>query len=89
MPTVAESGLPGFEASQWYGIVAPAGTPDAVVERLNVEIVKAMADPAVADRLAQEGAEVWTTTPAAFKAHIEAEIPRWAEVARKAGIRAE
>lgn len=89
VPTVAESGLPGFEASQWYGIVAPAGTPDAVVERLNAEIVKAMADPAVADRLAQEGAEVWTTTPAAFKAHIETEIPRWAEVARKAGIRAE
>ncbi len=89
VPTVAEAGLPGFEASQWYGIVAPAGTPDAVVARLNTEIVKAMADPAVIERLAQEGAESWTTTPDAFRAHITSETARWAEVVRKAGIRAE
>jgi tripartite-type tricarboxylate transporter receptor subunit TctC len=89
VPTVAEAGLPGFEASQWYGIVAPAGTPDAVVARLNTEIVKAMADPAVIERLAQEGAESWTTTPDAFRAHIISETARWAEVVRKAGIRAD
>lgn len=88
VPTVAEA-IPGFEASQWYGIVAPAGTPDAVVARLNAEIVKAMADPAVVERLAQEGAEAWTTTPDAFRSHITTETARWAEVVRKAGIRAE
>jgi tripartite-type tricarboxylate transporter receptor subunit TctC len=88
VPTVAEA-VPGFEASQWYGIVAPAGTPDAVVARLNAEIVKAMADPAVVERLAQEGAEAWTTTPDAFRSHITTETARWAEVVRKAGIRAE
>jgi tripartite-type tricarboxylate transporter receptor subunit TctC len=88
VPTVAEA-IPGFEASQWYGIVAPAGTPDAVVARLNAEIVKAMADQAVVERLAQEGAEAWTTTPDAFRSHITTETARWAEVVRKAGIRAE
>jgi len=89
LPTIAEAALPGFEASQWYGIVAPAGTPEPVVERLNAAIRAAFADPAVATRLEQEGAEVWTSTPAEFRALIEAEIARWGALIRRAGIRAE
>ena len=89
LPTIAEAALPGFEASQWYGIVAPAGTPEPVVERLNAAIRAAFADPAVVTRLEQEGAEVWTSTPAEFKALIEAEIARWGALIRRAGIRAE
>lgn len=89
IPTIAEAALPGFEASQWYGIVAPAGTPEPVVERLNAAIRAAFADPVVVTRLEQEGAEVWTSTPAEFKALIEAEIARWGALIRRAGIRAE
>lgn len=87
LPTIAEAALPGFEASQWYGIVAPAGTPEPVVERLNVEIGKAMNDKVVVDRLALEGADVWTTSSAEFKAHIASQIPRWADLVKKANIR--
>jgi tripartite-type tricarboxylate transporter receptor subunit TctC len=89
LPTVAEAALPGFDASQWYGIVAPAGTPEDVIETLNGEIRKALAAPDLAERLSQEGAEVWPTSPDAFRAHIAAEIARWAIIVRDAGIRVE
>ncbi len=89
IPTIAEAALPGFEASQWYGIVAPAGTPEPVVDRRNAAIRAAFADPAVAARLEQEGAEVWTSTPAEFRTLIETEIARWGALIRRAGIRAE
>jgi tripartite-type tricarboxylate transporter receptor subunit TctC len=87
IPTIAEQGVPNFEASQWYGIVAPAKTPDAIVQRLNAEIRKAMTDPEIVAALAREGAEAWVTSPEEFRAHIEKEIPRWAEVVRLAKIR--
>ena len=89
IPTIAEAALPGFEASQWYGIVSPAGTPEPVVDRLNAAIRAAFADPVVAARLEQEGAEVWTSTPAEFRTLIETEIARWGALIRRAGIRAE
>ena len=82
MPTVAESGHPGFDADQWYGIVAPAGTPDAVVARLNAEINKALQQPAVVQQLAAEGAIPTPRTAKAFGDLIAREIPRWAEVAK-------
>lgn len=87
VPTVAESGFPGFEASQWYGILAPAGTPPEVVTRLNREIVTAMAEPSLIEQLAEEGADVWTDTPDEFRAHIAAEEQRWGALVRKTGIR--
>ena len=80
VPTVAESGYPGFEADQWYGIVAPVGTPPAVVTRLNAEINKALALPEVAQQLAAEGAVPVPGPPQAFAALIAREIPRWREV---------
>jgi tripartite-type tricarboxylate transporter receptor subunit TctC len=87
VPTVAESGYPGFEADQWYGVVAPAGTPAARVARLNAEINKALALPDVAQQLAVEGAVPMPTTPQAFGELIVRELPRWAEVVKAGRVR--
>jgi tripartite-type tricarboxylate transporter receptor subunit TctC len=87
VPTVAESGFPGFDADQWYGIVAPAGTPDAVVHRLNAEINKALQTPAVAQQLADEGAIPMPGSPTAFGDLIAREIPRWALVVKAGNVK--
>ncbi len=87
VPTVAESGHAGFEADQWYGVVAPASTPPALVARLNAEINKALALPDVAQQLAVEGAVPTPTTPQAFGDHIKREIPRWAEVVKAGNVK--
>lgn len=87
VPTVAESGVPGFEADQWYGIVAPAGTPTAVVARTNAEINRALALPEVAQQLAVEGAVPMPTTPQGFGELIAREIPRWAEVVKAGHVK--
>jgi len=87
VPTVAESGFPGFDADQWYGIVAPAGTPAALVARLNAEINKALQTPAVAQQLAGEGAIPMPGTPKAFADLIASEIPRWAQVVKAGSIK--
>jgi tripartite-type tricarboxylate transporter receptor subunit TctC len=89
VPTVAESGFPGFEASQWYGIMVPAGTPKTVVDRLNTEIRTAMAAPEIGERLSLEGAEVWTNTPDEFRSHIAKEIVRWGDLVKRTGIKPE
>ncbi|MEE1655467.1 tripartite tricarboxylate transporter substrate binding protein [Microvirga sp. CF3062] len=89
IPTVAESGYPGFEASQWYGILVPAGTPKAVVDRLNTEIRTAMAAPEIAERLSLEGAEVWTNSPDEFRNHIATEMVRWGDLVKRTGIKPE
>jgi tripartite-type tricarboxylate transporter receptor subunit TctC len=87
VPTVAESGFPGFDADQWYGIVAPAGTSAAVVARLNAEINKALQTPAVAQQLAAEGAIPTPGSPKAFGDLIAREIPRWAEVVKAGNVK--
>jgi tripartite-type tricarboxylate transporter receptor subunit TctC len=89
LPTIAEAGVPGFEAIQWYGVVAPTGTPEAVITRLNAEINRALATPELKARLVAEGAEAAPTTPQAFGAFIAAEIERWRPVIQKAGLKAE
>lgn len=89
VPTVSESGYPGFEADQWYGLVAPAGTPAARVAQLNAEINKAMALPDVAQQLAGEGAIPTPGTPKAFGDLIRREIPRWAEVVKAGNVKPE
>lgn len=89
VPTVAESGLPGtkgFEADQWYGIVAPAGTPADIVARLNQDINKALESQEVRQRLASEGAEPTPAAPQAFGELIAREIPRWGRVVKSARI---
>lgn len=88
VPTVAESGFPGFEADQWYGIVAPAGTPAATVARLNAAINAVLTLPEVAQKFAEEGAEPVRMEPQAFAALITREIPRWQSVVRAANMTA-
>ena len=89
VPTVAESGLPGFEATNWYGLVAPAKTPVTIVQRLRGETVRVLAEPATRDRLAELGLEVIGNTPEEFSAAVRAELPRWAKVIKDAGIKGE
>jgi len=88
IPTVAESGLPGYEVILWYGIFLPANTPAAIVQRLNREIAKLMHTPEMRDRLAPEGGVPVGNTPEQFQEVIRADVKRWAEVIRKAGISA-
>jgi tripartite-type tricarboxylate transporter receptor subunit TctC len=85
VPTIHESGVTGFEANGWYGIVAPAGTPGEVVNRLNGEIRRAMRTPALHARLEAEGAIPAVGSPAEFAAFIASEIARWGAVLKRAG----
>jgi tripartite-type tricarboxylate transporter receptor subunit TctC len=87
VPTVAESGFAGFEADQWYGLVAPAATPAATVARLNAVVNQALALPEVARLLAAEGALPLPGTPQAFGELIRREIPRWAEVVKAGHVK--
>jgi tripartite-type tricarboxylate transporter receptor subunit TctC len=89
IPTVAEAGVPGYEAMQWYGLLAPAGTPAAVVSRLNAEALKALRSDEMKERLALDGAEPVGTTAAEFGALIKSELEKWAGVARAANIEAQ
>jgi tripartite-type tricarboxylate transporter receptor subunit TctC len=87
IPTLIEAGVPGYVVTQWHGMMAPRGTPPAIVERLHAEIVKAVQLPAVAKRLALDGTEPIASSPQEFGAHIDAERRQWAEVAKRANIR--
>jgi tripartite-type tricarboxylate transporter receptor subunit TctC len=89
LPTIAESGLPGYEASSWYGVLAPAGTPREIVVKLNAELVKALAQPEVRASLLAEGAEPIGGTPEQFAAHISSEKERLGKLIREAKIRLE
>ncbi|TWG88645.1 tripartite-type tricarboxylate transporter receptor subunit TctC [Cupriavidus gilardii J11] len=86
VPTVAEQGYPGFESSQWFGILAPAGTPEAVIARLNDEAIKAMRSPSVQQRLQHDSSEAVGQGPAQFAAFIRSEQTRWARVVHDAGL---
>jgi tripartite-type tricarboxylate transporter receptor subunit TctC len=87
IPTMIEAGLPGFEATSWYCVVAPAGTPKAIIDRLNTEIVKALNTPEMRQRLADDGAEVESSTPAELARFVHAEIPKWARAVKDSGAR--
>lgn len=87
--TIAESGVKGFEATQWYGIVAPAGTPREIVTKLNAGIRTVMQSKQMRDRLSAEGAIANTSTPEEFAQHIRSEIARWGAVVKSAGMRAD
>jgi tripartite-type tricarboxylate transporter receptor subunit TctC len=87
LPTVAESGYPGFEAMAWNGLFAPAGTPAAVVERINADVNAALNDPSVRDAFAKQGLIPGGGTPAEFKGFIEHESRKWGEIIKKSGIK--
>jgi tripartite-type tricarboxylate transporter receptor subunit TctC len=87
VPTIAESGYPGFEYTAWYGLVAPAGTPVAVIRQLQLETAKALALPDLRAKLADAGVEGVGNSPDEFAAMIKSEIPKWAKVIKDAGIK--
>jgi tripartite-type tricarboxylate transporter receptor subunit TctC len=89
LPTIAEQGLPGFEAVSWYALMAPAGTPPDVVEKIAAESARALRDPAVRERLLGLGANPVGGTPAALAAMLKGEYARWGDFIRKTGIRGE
>ena len=86
VPTVAEAGLPGFEADNWHGVLAPRGTPQAVVAKLNREIVAVLAQEEIQKQLINAGAEGVSSSPEAFAKFIRAETGKWAGVAKQAGV---
>lgn len=87
LPTVAEAGLPGFEASTWYGVMVPAGTPSPIVNKLHGAFVAALNAPDVRERLTNENFELVGSTPAEFAMYVRAEIPKWAKVVKASGAR--
>ena len=89
VPTVAESGYPGYEALNWYGLLGPAGMPKDVVERLNREIVKALANPEAVAQMNKTGVEPQSSSPAEFGRYIEREYQTWGRVVKQAGIKAQ
>ena len=89
IPTIAEAGLPGYEATQWFGIVAPAGTPRAIVERWHRETVRTLKEPEVRERLVADGSDPVGSTPEEFAAYLRAETQKWAKVVAAVGIKPE
>lgn len=85
IPTMAEAGLPNFEATGWFGIVAPRGIPDDVVSKLNAAFVAALKDPIIAEKIRSLGSEPMPMTPAQFRTYIDTEIEKWAAVSKAAG----
>jgi len=89
VPTIAESGFPGYELENWYGVLAPAGTPRAIVNKVNGEIVKILTTQDVKERLNAQGFEVRTSTPAQFAAYLQSEIVKWAKIIKDSGAKVE
>jgi tripartite-type tricarboxylate transporter receptor subunit TctC len=88
LPTMAESGLPGFNATVWYGLMAPAGTPAAIIDTIHRETVRALAMPDLRKKFDDLGTETIGNTPAEFATVIKSELPQWAKVIKEAGISA-
>ena len=89
LPTIAEQGFPGFEATSWGGVLGPANLPAPVLRRLHGAVVKGMTAAPVQEALAKQGVQVRTSTPEEFLAHIRSEVARWTAVVEKAGIKPE
>jgi len=89
LPTVDEAALPGFEANTWHGVLLPAGTPPAIIARLNREIVAILHLHDIVERLSSQGAEALGSTPEEFAAYIRSETLKWAKVVRESGAKAE
>jgi len=89
VPTVAESGYPGFDASSWFGLVGPAGLPPEIAARLSGEVAKILAQPAMREKFIQQGADPVGSTPEAFGAYMRAETAKWAPLVKASGARAD
>ncbi len=88
LPTIAESGFPGFNASPWYGVLAPTGTSKDIIAKLSSELVKVMASPAIKERFSSLGMEPLTSDPEQFAAFIRSENTKWAKVVQQSGAKA-
>jgi tripartite-type tricarboxylate transporter receptor subunit TctC len=88
-PTIAEAGVPGYEASQWYGVLAPTGTSREIVARLNAEIVRILQTPDMKQKLVADGTDPVGSSPDEFARYIKSELTKWGKVARDAGIQPE
>ena len=89
LPTVAETGLKGFEANNWYGVLVPARTSRAIIDRLNKDVTAALIMPDVKELLFKQGLDVAPESPEAFGAYIKSELAKWAKVVKAAGLKAE
>jgi tripartite-type tricarboxylate transporter receptor subunit TctC len=89
VPTVAEAGVPGYELTVWFGLVAPAGTPRDIVQKLNAESLRILAMPDVRERFLAQGVEPQGSTPEQFADHIRSQMAKWSKVVRDAGVKAE
>jgi tripartite-type tricarboxylate transporter receptor subunit TctC len=89
VPTVAEAAVPGYAVYTWFGVVAPAGVPQPVLERLHAALVQALTSPEMRRQFANQGAEVVANTPAEFSAFLREEVAKWNKVIRDSGARAE
>ena len=89
IPTIAESGLPGYESVSWFGVLAPAGTPKETIARLNREIVEILRTSDVRERFAKDGTEVVASSPQAFESYMRTERVKWSKVVKNAGIKPE
>lgn len=87
IPTIAEAGVPGYEAVQWYGVLAPAGTPRDIISKLHTGVVRALQNPEVRQRLLNDGAEPIGSSPEEFAAYLRSETVKWAKVTQAAGIK--
>jgi len=88
LPTIAESGVPGYDLTPWYGVLFPAGTPRAIVMRMNQEIGAILTTPEVTERFRSQGIDLVTSTPEEFSALIKSEIPKWRKVVKESGATA-
>ena len=89
VPTIAESGVPGFEVTSWHGLCAPAGLPKPLLAKLNADLFQVLSTPETKQRLAEQGVDVAPTTPEQYESQIRSEIAKWAKVVKEAGISAE
>lgn len=89
LPTIAEAGVPGFEAASWFGLLAPAGTPKEIVAKIHADVVKAMKTTDLTEKMGQQGAVAVGNTPDEFAAYIKAELAKWEKVVKASGARAD